>query len=118
MSRVTLPTTLTFTRQFEELPLLTHLAQGERLFGALLSGEYEVSADQRDGDWWISDLWISTENGRLGTASRSGMLNLNADANEPMYLAILDALTDRCRDQIEETIEAELAENGVTADAA
>jgi hypothetical protein len=107
------PTTSSFTRQFEELPLFTHFAHGEKLTAGLIDGEMEVTYSTVDGTWWVSDLWIRTDNHRFGAASKSGQLNLNADTDERFYFSILDSLTERYCDLIDEEIADELAELGI-----
>jgi hypothetical protein len=109
----TTPTTSSFTRPFEELALVSHFVAGERLSAALVDGEFEVTYSTTDGTWWISDLWLKTENFKLGASNRSGQLNLNADTDERLYLSILDSLTERYCDYIDEEIADELAELGI-----
>jgi hypothetical protein len=108
----TIPTTSCFTRQFEELPLFTHFVGGEKLTAGLIDGEMEITYSTVDGTWWVSDLWIRTDNHRFGAASKTGQLNLNAD-DERLYLSILDSLTERYCDYIDEEIADELAELGI-----
>jgi len=109
------PGTIQITRQFEELPLLTKYAGGERLYGALIDGQYEVTVMTADGEWWISDLWISVDNGKMGTAARGELIHLDADDDQRLYLSILDSLREEHTTAIEEDVERELAELGIRA---
>ncbi len=114
-----LPSSLTITLQFEELALFAQSTITDRYYTAMIDGKFEVSAPWNDpSDWHISDIWIIADNGRCGNQCRVNHVNLNADTEERFYLLVLDALTTRYSDRIEEMIEAECAENGVAADAA
>jgi hypothetical protein len=107
------PSTACLTHQFEEVALFTHWVDGERLTAALIDGEFEVTYSTVDATWWISDVWIGTENHRHGAAGRSGRINLDADTDERLYLSILDSLTEAYCDLIDEEIADELAMMGI-----
>lgn len=107
------PTTACFTKPFEELPLFTHWVNGERLTAALIDGEFEITYSKQDATWWISDVWIQTDNHRHGNNARTARINLDADTDERLYLSILDSLTEAYCDLIDEEIADELAFQGI-----
>ena len=105
-----LPRTMTLTRQFEELALFTEKApNGDIFFAGLIDGRLEVSYDLT-GDWYISDIEISIENGRrCKDGGTSKMVNVNADENPSLYWLLLDRLTDVYASTISEWVSDELA---------
>jgi hypothetical protein len=109
----TTPSTFSFTKPFEQLPLFSTFVNGERLSAALVDGTFEVTASTVDGTWWLSDIWLEVENFKMGTSNRSAQLNLNADTDERLYLSILDSLTEAYCDLIDEEIADELAMMGI-----
>jgi hypothetical protein len=116
MSRAanTIPTTFTIRKQFEDLALVTlFAASGELWMTGHVSGEFEIAVSQIDGDWHFSDLWILADNLRMGPEARGGLIHLDADADERLYLAILDALENKFTTYIEEWIEEEFAEESL-----
>lgn len=54
----------------------------------------------------------------MGLDARGQLFNLDADVDERLYLAVLDALEAGYRTQVEEEIEAEMAEEGIRRPAA
>jgi hypothetical protein len=115
MSRAdTFPTTFTIRKQFEDLALVTlFTASGEAWMTGHVSGEFEITVSHVDGDWHFSDLWILADNLRMGKEARGGLIHLDADADERLYLAILDALENKYTTYIEEWIDESLAEEGL-----
>jgi hypothetical protein len=108
MARATqIPTGFSFRHKFEELPLFWLYTGGEAWRGARLDGEFEISADG-PGDWWISDLWISLDNGKIGPEAKGSLVNLNADDDERFYLLVLDAIDHKYASYIEERIADEM----------
>ena len=94
-------------KPFEELALFWQFQNGEPFRTGHVDGEFEVSFD-RDGDWYVSDLWISVDNGKMGEACKAALVNLNADTHETFYTLILDNLSAQYTTRIEEWIEDEL----------
>jgi hypothetical protein len=104
-----MPSTISFDRQFE-LPLVTAVGQGhnpETFTTAPLSGTYEVTST-RDGDWHISDLWLTLDNGRTGFHNRTIPHPLKPGT--ALWDAIADLITAHYREAIEETIEQEISQ--------
>jgi hypothetical protein len=109
----TIPTTFTIRKPFEELALVTLFTDsGEAWMTGYVSGEFEVTVSQIDGDWHFSDLWISADNKKMGEDARGGLIHLDGDADERLFLAILDALENQYTTYIEEWIELEFLEEG------
>ncbi len=110
---ITLPRTITFTRQFEELPLYSERTKsGETFFAGLVDGSLEVSFDST-GDWTISDIHIKVDNYRMGDAGVAKMVRVDADENSALYWLLLDILTDKYADTIREWIVMEAEEYGL-----
>lgn len=119
MSRDTILNTFPIRKQFEELPLITlFTASGEPWTTGLVSGEFEVTVSHIDGDWHFSDLWISADNGKMGADARGGLISLDADVDEKLFMELLDALEDQYAVYIEEFIEEHFAEEGLRRPAA
>lgn len=114
----TIPNTIVLTHQFEELALFWQFTAGIPFRGARIDGEFELTFHTDDGDWWISDLWIQADNGRVGKEAEGRLLNLNADTDERLYLLVLDALDHQYGFRIEDWIQDELAEAGLRRRAA
>jgi hypothetical protein len=115
MSQVlTFPTSFTIRKPFEELALVTlFTASGEEWMTGLVSGEFEVSVSNIDGDWHFSDLWISADNQRMGEEARGGLIHLDGDVDEELFMKLLDALEDQYTTYIEEIIDEAFAEEGI-----
>jgi len=110
MARATrIPTGFSFRHKFEELPLFWLCTGGEAWRGARLDGEFEISADG-PSDWWISDLWLSLDNGKIGGAAKGTLVNLSADDDERFYLLVLDAIDHKYASYIEERIADDVTE--------
>ncbi len=110
---ITLPRTITFTRQFEELPLYSERTKsGETFFAGLVDGSLEVSFDST-GDWHISDIRIRVQNYRMGDAALAKTVRIDADENPSLYWHLLDTLTDKYADTIREWIVLEAEEYGL-----
>ncbi len=109
---ITLPRTITFTRQFEELPLYSERSAGVLFCAGLVDGSMEVSFDST-GDWWISDIHINVENYYPGNANLAKTVRIDADGNPSLYWHLLDTLTDKYAATIEEWIAHEAEECGV-----
>lgn len=120
MSRVdTMPNSFAIRKPFEELPLVTlFTASGEPWTTGYVSGEFEITVSWIDGGWHFSDLWVSADNRKMGPDARGGLLNLDADVDERLFLTLLDALEAQYTTRIEEWIEDEFAEEGVRRPAA
>lgn len=105
---VTLPRTISFARQFEELPLYSEkTASGELLCAGLVDGSLEVSFDS-SGDWHISDIHLKVENYRSGEANVVRIVRIDGDKCPSLYWHILDVLTDKYAGTIQEWIREEL----------
>ncbi len=110
---ITLPRTITFTREFEELPLYSERTRsGETFFAGLVDGSLEVSFDST-GDWHISDIHIKVENYRTGKANVAKTVRIDADENPSLYWHLLDTLADKYAATIEEWIAHEAEDHGV-----
>jgi len=104
---ITLPRTITFTREFEELPLYSERTRsGECFFAGLVDGSIEVSFDA-SGDWSISDIHLKVQNYKMGDAGRAKTVRIEADENPSLYWHLLDTLTDKYADTIQEWIAME-----------
>ncbi len=107
---VTLPRTIKFTREFEELPIYSERTRsGETFFAGLVDGSVEVSFDHT-GDWHISDIHIKVENYRMGDANVAKTVRIDGDENPSLYWHLLDTLTDKYAATIEEWMHQEAAE--------
>lgn len=110
---ITLPRTITFTRQFEELPLYSEKTRSGEVFAAgLVDGSIDVSFDP-SGDWHISDIHIKVENYRMGKDNLAKTVRIDADENPSLFWHLLDTLTDKYAATIEEWIAFEAAEYGL-----
>jgi hypothetical protein len=107
---ITLPRTMSLTRQFEELALFTEkTASGDLFCAGLLDGTVEISFDA-DGDWWVSDIHIEVENYKRGPANRSKTVRIDADNNPALYWLLLGVLTDTYANSVAEWIAFEMPE--------
>lgn len=107
---ITLPRTMSLTRQFEELSLCTEkTASGDLFCAGLLDGTVEISFDS-SGDWWVSDIHIEVENYKRGPANRSKTVRIDADNQPALYWLLLDVLTDTYASSIAEWIAFEMSE--------
>lgn len=99
---------LTFEHRFEECPLFRN---GEWRTG-LVDGTFEVTYDFHDNDWYISNILLDVDNGKLGAAARGKTVSLDCMDPTALYQPLLDAITDRYSTWIDEHIADELAERG------
>lgn len=115
MSQVlTFPSSFVLRKPFEDLPLVTlFTASREAWHTGYVSGEFEITVSYHDGDWHFSDLWVSADNRKMAPDARGGLLNLDADVDERLFLALLDALENAYTTRIDEWVEEELAEEGI-----
>jgi hypothetical protein len=114
---LTSPSTFAFPHKFEELPIFWQ-STGPREIpwrAGTIDGEAEISFD-RCGDWWVSDVWITADNGRCGEASVTEKIRL--DPLHPLYPMITHSIRARYEAQVEERIEAEFGEAGLRRAAA
>lgn len=107
-----LPTSFTLRRKFEELPLFWSFHNGQTFRGGLLSGEFEIEFDQA-GEWSISDVWVETDNGKLGVHAQGKLVNLDADKDERFYLTVLDSLTLQYSQDIPYWVDDEIGSYGL-----
>lgn len=99
---------LVFEHRFEECPLFR-----EGIWRAgTIDGVFEVSYDFVDRDWYISDIAVCADNGKLATEARGKTISLNCEEHAHIYATLLDALSDRYSTWIEERIADEMAERG------
>jgi hypothetical protein len=104
MARATrISTGFSFRHKFEELPLHWHYANAVAWRGGLIDGEFEVSFEG-PGDWFISDLSIEVDNGKIGEEAKGRLLQLDADTDERFYLLVLDAIDHKYASYIDERI--------------
>ncbi len=95
------------THTFEELPLFWQYADKIAWRGGLISGQFEVSYDGPN-DWWISDIWIAVDNGKIGAEAKGTLLNLKIEDDDRFYALMLDAIDHRYASYIEERIADEM----------
>jgi len=111
-----IPSKLSIRHQFEELPLFwqfeptTGTKPAVTWRGGMIDGEFEVEYDIFSKDWHVSDLWISADNGQIGAAAKGSLINLNADVDERLYLLVLDIVTFKYEQWIEERISEEISQ--------
>jgi hypothetical protein len=97
---------ISFDRQFE-LPLVTLMNSDYEIFTTTpLSGIYEVTSTH-DGNWHISDLWLTLDNGGTGFHARTVQHPLKPGT--ALWDAVTDLVTAHYRKAIEEQIEQEIA---------
>lgn len=101
------PISFNLTRKFEELALFQAVHKSARFHTGLIDGEFTVEFDHA-GEWIISDVAISTDNGKMGAQAESNVITLDADRDEPFYLVVLDALTAQYGETIPYWIDDEL----------
>lgn len=112
----TISSTISIRHKFEELPLFWRHqpAEGDKSKvtwrGARVDGEFEVTYDMFDKDWYVSDVFVLVDNGQVGGAAKDDLVRLNADDDERFYLLLLDRITGRYNEQIEESIAEALAD--------
>lgn len=111
---ITLPRSISFTRQFEELPLYSEkAANGDLFYAGLVDGNVEISFDG-SGDYWISDINLKVDNGRrVKDGGTTKLVNINGDENPSLFWHILDVFTDKYHEIILEWIYEEMAERGL-----
>lgn len=105
-------TTITFRRKFEEMPLLIAGKPGTSplWFCGFIDGEFEVSFEPSAPEsWWISDVWLSSHNNKMGKEAASNTINLHADTDRHFYLIVLDSVDCQLGRRVPEWIEDELA---------
>lgn len=107
-----IPSGFSFTHKFQELPLHWQFEGGIAWRGCLIDGEFEVSADGPD-DWWISDVRVAVDNGKLGAEAKGKLITLDADTDERFYLLALDAIDHAYAHFIQEMIDDEAAAFGL-----
>ena len=94
---------------FEECPLVWQVDASKTVWtGGYIDGRMEISYGP-DGDWWISDVWISVDNGRLGYEAKGKLLPLSPDANRDLYVMAVDSIEEHYASQIDEWVHDELA---------
>jgi hypothetical protein len=107
---LTFPRSSSLTRNFEELPLYSEkTANGDVFYAGLVDGTVEISYSG-PSDWWISDIHIKVDNGRMGRQGVAKLVNVNADENPSLYWLLLDILTDKYGETITEWVYLELQE--------
>lgn len=81
-------------------------------YAATVDGEFEVTVDMNvaGGDWIISDLWLSIENGKIGSDCRDAKVNLSGDTDEKFMFLVMDALMNQYGTWIEDVVQDELSE--------
>jgi hypothetical protein len=109
--RVTPVAAFSLSHKFEELAVFWHFHNGMPFRAALVDGEFEIAFDA-EGDWSISDLWISADNGRLGSEAEGRIFPLNAKTDERFFGLVVDAIHAQYTTRIEEWIADELTEAG------
>ena len=104
---IPLPRTITFTREFEELPLYSERTRtGECFFAGLVDGSLEISFDS-SGDWHISDIHLRAQNYKMGDGACAKTVRIDADENPSLYWHLLDTIADKYADTIQEWIAME-----------
>lgn len=107
---LTFPSSHSFKRTFEELPLFSQKAANGEVFAAgLVDGEIEISYSPA-GDWWVSDISITIDNFRMGAAAQAKTIPLCPEENQVLYSLILDVFTDKYAETIAEWVGEEIAE--------
>jgi len=115
----TIPNTFTIQKPFEDVALVTlFTSTGEAWETGHVSGKFEITVSNVDGDWHFSDLWISASNMKMAPDARGGLVHLDGDADERLFLTILDALENQYTSYIEEWIEEAFLEEGTRRPAA
>lgn len=97
-----------FEHHFEECPLF----RAGIWRAGTIDGVFEVSYDFGDRDWYISDIAVCADNGKLGAEAQGKTISLNCDEHAHIYATLLDALSDRYSTYIEERIADEMADRG------
>jgi hypothetical protein len=98
------PAGLCFEIVLDELPLYSEA--GWR--GGYISGKAEISYS--DGDWWVSDITVDLDNGKVGKDAQGKLVSLNGEDHPQLYWIILDRIEDDYTDYIQERIRDELAD--------
>lgn len=107
---LTFPSSYSFKRTFEQLPLFSQKAANGEVFAAgLIDGEVEVSYDH-DGQWWVSDISISIDNFRMGSAAQGKTVPLCPEENPGLYNLILDVFCDKYAETIDQWVYDEMQE--------
>jgi hypothetical protein len=111
---ITLPRTISFRREFEELPLFSEKdANGDLFYAGLVDGSVEISFDST-GDWHVSDIKIRVDNlRRVKDGGVARVITVDADENPALYWLLLDVLTDKYADTIDEWVAFEAEEHGL-----
>jgi hypothetical protein len=108
----TIPTPFSLRQEFTELPIFHQFTAGTVWRTGRIDGSFEVSFDA-SGDWVISDIWIETDNGRIGPEAKGLCINIDPDTHEGFYLLAIDAIEAQYKSLIEELIGEELAERNI-----
>lgn len=108
---ITLPRTISFTRQFEEMALFSEKsANGDLFYAGLVDGSVEISFDST-GDYWITDIHLKVDNGRrVKDGGAAKVVRISADEQPSLYWHLLDTFTDKFHDTILEWCHAEAAD--------
>lgn len=95
-------------QSFEEVPLVWQVDTSKTVWtGGLVDGQMEISYGP-DGDWWISDVWISVDNGRTGYEAKGKLLNISPEANRDLYVMLVDSIEEAYASRIDEWVDDEL----------
>jgi hypothetical protein len=100
---------LSFTRKFEEVPLVHTTVAGERFYAAMLSGEFEVEFDV-DGNWQFGGLWLDLDNIGWGVNAKGHTIPLDPDEHEELILLLMQALMRNYETYIDAWVSEELDE--------
>ena len=113
------PSAFTIVKPFQ-VALLWKFVKGDPMRAGYIDGEMEISIDMDvdGGDWSVTDLWITVDNGKVGSSARGENVNLSADDDECFYLLVRDAIDHQYATRIEDWVQDELAEARYSRDAA
>jgi hypothetical protein len=98
-----------FTRKFEEVPLVHTTVAGERFYAAMLSGEFEVEFDM-DGNWQFGGLWLDLDNLGWGANAKGQIIPLDPDKDEELIFLLYNALMRNYETYIDAWVSEELDE--------
>jgi len=103
--------TTTLIKEFQ-VSLLWKFVKGEPLRAGDITGEMEITIDMdvAGGDWTVTDLWVSADNGKLRSQARGELVHLDGDDDERFMLMVLDAIDHQYATRIENWVMDELAE--------
>ena len=107
--------TITLRRNAEECPLLIKDdINAPDWFCGTFEAEFEISVELDDPtQWWISDVWLVCDNGKMGKEAAGNIINLDADKDRHFYLMILDSIDRHYGRFVPEWIEDEIASLGI-----